>query len=129
MKDKTYEKHYARVLAYIDKWLVPLGLGWYSFEVLGYEKEKEFRKGNGGVVAMRIWCDWRYMTASLSINVPAIRRMTDDELERAVVHELIHIIVNEMREGGIDHEERTVSWLTKAFFWVRNAGVEERDGS
>ena len=29
-------------------------------------------------------------------------------------------LVNEMREQGIDHEERVVTMLSKAFVWVRS---------
>ena len=34
--------------------------------------------------------------------------------------ELCHALVNEMREQGIDHEERVVTMLSKAFMWVRS---------
>lgn len=127
MKSKAYNKQIDRIRPCIDKWITPLGLAWYMGETRFYAKEKEFRKSNGGVAAFRVWADWRYMTFTISVNVPAVRRMDDDELERAIVHELVHVLVNEMREDGIAHEERVVTMLTKAFFWVRHAGVEERE--
>ena len=47
--------------------------------------------------------------------------MSDKRLEEIVVHEHVHIIVNEMREwrdglaaGALDHEERVTTALT----WV-----------
>jgi len=47
-----------------------------------------------------------------------MKTMDGDEIERAVVHELCHILVNEMREDEIHHEERVVTGLQKAFMWV-----------
>jgi hypothetical protein len=44
----------------------------------------------------------------------------------------MHIFVNEMRwtadnsDDSIDHEERVVSTLTKAFLWLRDHLVEQQ---
>jgi len=102
-----------------------MGLGFYSVDLNFYDKEKEFRKAGGNVAVFRVWADWRYLSASIAVNVKAVARLDDDELERAVVHELIHVLVNEMREPGIDHEERVVTMLSKAFFWTRANAVEQ----
>ena len=55
--------------------------------------------------------------------------MSNEELERTVVHELVHALVNELREGGIDHEERVVTTLTKAVLWVRDLTRDEAKGN
>lgn len=34
---------------------------------------------------------------------------------------LMHVFLNEMREEGIDHEERVATMLSKAFLWTREA--------
>ena len=120
MKDKAVQKQMDRVRPLVDDWAHGLGLGYYTRETLYYSKEKEFRKGNGGVAVFRVWADWRYLTFTISVNLPAVKRLNDNELEHAIVHELVHVLVNEMRETGINHEERTVTQLTKAFFWVRD---------
>ncbi len=129
MKKKTFKYHRKRVRKFVKPWLHVLGLGWYeAIEFHWYDNEKDFRKSADGTVLMRVWSDWRYMTATVAVNVPAVARLTDTQLERAVVHEFVHVLVNEMREKGIDHEERVVTMLTKAFFWVRANAVEQFGG-
>jgi hypothetical protein len=47
-----------------------------------------------------------------------VKRLDEYELEKAIVHEFMHILVNEMRAGGIDHEERVVTGLANAALWL-----------
>jgi len=120
MKKKAFKRTRRHIQSLLDTWLTQLGLKWWSIEVRYYDSEKGFRKADGRAVAMRVTSDWRYMSLCIDVNTPACARQTDDDLERIVVHELSHALVNEMREGGIDHEERVVTTLTKAFMWVRD---------
>lgn len=57
--------------------------------------------------------DWRYMHAKIRFDVPTCSTMEPHELRDVVIHELLHCLVNEMREDGIDHEERVVSHLQR----------------
>ena len=52
-------------------------------------------------------------------------RLSKKEIEKVVVHELMHVFLNETREEGIDHEERVATQLQKAFFWIRNGIMED----
>lgn len=127
MKRKAYKRHIARCQPLFDEWLTKLGLMWWSVEISYYDKRKQFRKDNGGIAAARVWADWRYMSANISVCVPVVATMDDDDLERAIVHELCHALVNEMRESDPDikHEERVVTTLTSAFMWVRDVTLSE----
>jgi predicted SprT family Zn-dependent metalloprotease len=49
--------------------------------------------------------------------------MDADSIEKIVVHELMHVFLNEMREKGIDHEERVATMLSQAFLWVKESQV------
>ncbi len=102
----------------------PLGLLWWTVEVVYFSDPKEikkvFKRKDGNSVIGRVYADWEYMQATIHINVPVLDRLSKYEIERAVVHELVHILVNEMREPGILHEERVVTQLQKAFMWVEN---------
>jgi hypothetical protein len=102
--------------------MTQLGLNWWTVEMRWYDREKDFRKADRNLAVMRIWSQWQYLTATIAVNVPAVARMTDDELERAVLHELCHALVNEMRTDGLDlaHEERVVTTLAAAFMWTRD---------
>ena len=108
------------------KWIPRLGLAWYDLEVVYYDDPGEilqrFRQAdNGGVVPAFVAANWMYADAKISVNLPAFDELDADKIEKIVVHELCHILVNEMREGELHHEERVVTGLTKAFFWVAAA--------
>ena len=113
---KIINKHFA-------KWIKSLGLRWWHIDVIYYHDPKdivrEFKTDEGTVVLANTWSDWRYGKANIHINLPAFSDLPEDEIETIVVHELVHVLVNEMREEDIDHEERVVTGLTKAFLWVR----------
>lgn len=111
-----------KVEKYLVKWLKPLGLLWWETYALYIDDPRELAEQDyfrdGDTILARTFADWRYGTIKIYFNVPAIKDLEDIALERLVVHELVHALVNEMREEGIDHEERVVSGLTKAFFWT-----------
>lgn len=65
--------------------------------------------------------EWKYQTARIVFCPRAMRHLTPEEIEATVVHEIMHIFLNEMREDGIDHEERAATQLQKAFMWVKGA--------
>jgi predicted SprT family Zn-dependent metalloprotease len=73
----------------------------------------------------RTYADWKYRTAHIYINLPALKRKTSYQIEEIIVHELMHVLVNEMREGNIKHEERVVTSLTESIFWTV-ADTEEK---
>ncbi len=131
MKRKVFKKHRARCRRYFDWWIPRLGLSVWSIDVL-YQRGSDYRREHDASAnsAMITYVSWKYLDASIYVNVPRVRHMSDDELERAVVHELAHVLVNELAIGGrsdnADHEERVVSSLARAFTWVRKAA---RDGA
>jgi hypothetical protein len=59
---------------------------------------------------------WAYKKAIVEFSLPACAELDAEDLERTVIHELLHIVVNEMRECAdserLTHEERVVSELT-----------------
>ena len=117
---KTIEK-------YLHKWLSPLGLLWWEITITYYDDPKEILQkfknpGGENIVPATVNSDWKYGTAFISINLPAFKGMKNRQVERIIVHELVHILVNEMREEGIEHEERVVTGLSKAFMWTANNG-------
>ena len=122
MTKREYKHHRKRCRRFFEPWITSLGLRWWSVEIVFYRKSRDFRKANGAsrTAAMKVFPKWQYLQAFIAVNVPAISRMDDTELERAVVHELCHILVNEMHGANQDHEERTVTTLADAFIWTRN---------
>ena len=124
MKSKTAIR---TIRKHLSKWVYCLGIGWWNVKAYyleGKHAKKEFPPVDGNGILARTYADWRYGTASIYFNVPAVKKLSPEELESTVIHELCHILVNEMREVELHHEERVVTGLTKAFLWT-SAGVEK----
>ena len=66
---------------------------------------------------------WEYLDHEITFNLTNMNIMSDEEIEITVVHELMHIFLNEMQSDDVDtkHEERVASMLQKAFMWVKGA--------
>jgi hypothetical protein len=99
-----------------------MGLGYWHVTVTMSKKNKP--RENGGFLAGFCDCEWKYETAHITIYTKAIRHLSKEAIEEVVIHELVHVFLNEMREDGIDHEERVATQLQKAFSWVKGAGNE-----
>jgi hypothetical protein len=118
------------------KWITRLGLAWWDIKVVYYDDPADIIdhfSGDDGLSTMICHVDWKYCTASIEVNYAEVVHLDPDEIEHVVVHELIHILVNEMREGELHHEERVVTYLTKAIFWAteaaqRDISKEVKDG-
>lgn len=112
-----------------EKWIYRLGLRWWEVEIHYVEDPQDvidiFKTNDNEIVIGRTYVDWKYMSANVYLNVPSMLNMTHNQIERIIVHELLHILVNEMRENSIEHEERVVTGLTKAVFWIK-ADIERK---
>jgi hypothetical protein len=128
MTDAEYAEQKDRIIALSDKWLKPLGLGWWdirlTFQRSGYMEPKQNTRDRS---VAKCDCDWRYGHAEITFNMPLVAEQNDDDMENIVVHELMHVFLNEMRwarqdgQDDIDHEERVASTLTKALLWLRES--------
>jgi len=106
----------------IKIWSYRLGLRWWHVTTV-LSTDKELIKDVFGIkknetVLGRTYANWKYRTAIIYFNVPAFKGFSERKIEQIVVHELMHVLVNEMREGDIHHEERAVTSLTEAIFWT-----------
>lgn len=123
--DTDYEKERKRIDGYLRQWVHDLGLGFWNVKAnftrdeIGSLSEED--KGRGFTCFAVCDAKWQYQQAHLTFNLRETADLPDDECESAVVHELMHAMVCEMRESGINHEERVITQLTKAFLWVRDA--------
>jgi hypothetical protein len=139
--DAEYEAQRVRIRALIDRWVDALGLKWWHLD-FAYTRDSGDFEVNGNPAPQAVACcaaDWRYGTATVSWNMPAVARQDDDKLEMIFVHELMHIFLNEFRrllpeDGKLDlvgrddwlaHEERVASTLARAFLWLRDDMTKE----
>lgn len=106
---RTNKQLHRLIGMYIKKWKSNLFLGMWTIEF--YLRDYIVPEKVAGDVES----DWRYFNAVINFSYVQLCDMEDKEIEKIVIHELLHIVVNEMREDGIDHEERVVSHLEMIF--------------
>lgn len=97
-------------------WANVLGLGNWDMEFKLAKCDKEC-----DAVAGEAKVQWQYQQAIITFYRKGLKGLDADGVEQIIVHELMHVFLNEMREEGIDHEERVATMLSKAFLWVKGA--------
>lgn len=115
-----------------------MGLDWWKLSLVWDRADQcELGPGDGQYSCLaHTAVQWPYLIATLTFHLPGITEKSDKDLEAAVVHELCHVFVNEMRcadekhpddllRHNLEHEERVVSSLAQAFLWVREEGAHE----
>ena len=127
MNKKEKKQRIEQIKALFDKWIPRLGLKWFSIEIIHYSKRKHYmqatEKGPNSVMVAS--CSWEYMRATIYVCIPNTEGMSDRKLEWTVVHELMHVFLNEMRGANknvdaefLAHEERVASMLADAVIWT-----------
>ena len=129
MTDKEYRTTRDRIRKIWKEWRVNLGLRWWQTRV---EFVREDNKDHFDCVAKCV-VQWEYMFATITCYLPGLAEKNDKDLEETIVHECVHILVNEMREfapekleerklfDAMKHEERTVTGITNALLWTKYA--------
>lgn len=105
---------------YIPKWIKLLKLQNWLIDI-------DYMKGDGEIgsdgyrTSATCNANWDHLSALICFWPKALRESPKTYIEYVVVHELMHILVNEMRETGIKHEERVVAQLAKSAIGIGNA--------
>jgi hypothetical protein len=133
LKQAKIDEQRARIDALCDKWLVPLGLGPWNIDFYFNSDRGDFKTDNDGEILMRVSHDWRYLQASVAVNVRFMREIDDEYFEQCFLHELMHLHLSELQacsEDFCDHEEHVATKLAKAFLWCVKyvPQVKESDG-
>lgn len=111
-----------RVERLARSWITALGLGYWNIQHAYYGEQKRDRSSrHEGEALMTAKPDWRYLTATIDINLELLPQVSDAELELHYVHELAHVFLDEMREKDPAHEERVATSLARGFIWLRNS--------
>lgn len=114
---------------YFHRWTYRLGLDNWERHLYLLSRKKDikrtFKKEHHENAIAYINCDWRYMLLSIYINTNKAKGLTNYKLEKIIIHELFHAIVNEMRNNDLSHEERVVTNLTNAVLWSINDVLEK----
>jgi len=118
-KQSKKEKLFTRLA---QEWIERTWLGWWKIDVVFYGRKEycKLMKGLDRYSVALCSTQWEYMQARLSVNSYALKNCSKDEIEYVVVHELMHVFLNEAREKGIEHEERVATFLAKSFILVND---------
>ena len=120
MKDRDWRALRGRLRRLRKPWFDRLGLkGWeIVFEYVDGPLETDAISQAVATTTVQ----WQYKSAVISYSLPALTEKVDEELEEMIVHEFLHILVHEMREGDIKHEERVVTELSRSFIRTFDLG-------
>ena len=122
MKDKEFAAAKARVWKYTKKWDLPLGLRWWH-QTHEWCDEPIGDAPEGRSVAGKADVDWQYCRVVFKWYLPGLAELDDTALEKLVVHEMMHVLTNEMRQwqdasDAMMHEERCATTLARAFQYI-----------
>ena len=118
-----HEAERGRVEAVYQKWRPILGLD--SWEVTRRYHDGTFVEADGSPsenAAASTLARWEYQHASIDFNLRLIADEDDEHLAYIIIHECMHILINEMRslctkghKIAIKHEERVCTMLAWGF--------------
>lgn len=116
MNDREAEKERNRVRRLVDRWIDRAGLSGWLIHIEYDRSSPDERSDRGARVAAQALVSWPYREATLTFWLLTTVDLDADGLEYCVVHELMHIQVNEMRDDqaeNFDHEERVCTELAR----------------
>lgn len=136
MNDAEFEQQQARVQALMEKWKEILPVSTWLIRPR-YHRDGVDKKGHKSDAVATTEPNWAYLHAGIDWNMPEVEDASDDDLENYVIHEYVHILIDELtryalrREGydGLTADwaqvEHVTSMLTLGIRWAYNAGKEE----
>lgn len=131
MNDKEYQIEKKRIQTLIKKWVKPIGLGWWNIR---FEYERADKNSGDTTYApmdiggyyetvMETRCDPYYLNAAITVYCRVTKEMSDEDLELAFVHELMHVFLSPMHTKQTRKEEELVATkLAQGFIWSRGGG-------
>lgn len=133
MNDKEYEKQKKRVQKCFYKWRTPLGIGWwrvtleYSREGMSSTRYEPSDHNGKFACVLAVTSDYYYKTAVIEANLPVIQEVKDEDLDRYMLHELMHLHLKPMQHPDkTEQEELVATSLADAILWVVEA-VKKKD--
>lgn len=125
MDNALYHAASDRIEAAVDRWRGLLGMHGWRINRSFHDGQYVMPDGRVSIAPASSHVKWEYLYAHLDFNVEEMAGMDDARVEEIVVHELMHVMVNEMRDLCaeehpilIKHEERVCETLAQAFIQV-----------
>ena len=105
---------------YVEKWVKKTWLGWWTIKIKYYNSYENFKERGLSDDSLAVChTNWKYMYATIRVNTDKLEEQKKEDIELIVLHELMHIFLNEMRADEEDdtreHEERVATVLAESF--------------
>lgn len=108
MTDKDYQKQKSRITPLLDKW-AHAGFNWWRITYVWDRNEKpDFPHTAADCEA---W--WQYRSAKITFYLPVCEDADDEELERIVVHELVHVLIGSIHNFENDETREMTEYATE----------------
>lgn len=133
MTDKEFKSVQKRVRGFLEKWKSILPLGTWDITPSYYREPWKDSEGGSSEAIAQTFADWRYLHAAIWWYAPKIVDMGNEELERCVVHELMHCLLDCLTQyacgtysstthADMGQVEQSTTQLTLAVQWAYAAG-------
>jgi hypothetical protein len=129
MTDKEYRDEKKRLQGLINKWVNPIGLGWYDIKFVWVRSEYDnsvsayspiVGKDQRYTCIMATSVDYFYRMASITFFMEVSIQYSPEDLEEYFVHELMHIFLKPLQDKRKFAEEELVATsLAKGFIYIR----------
>lgn len=122
MTDAAYERLKERIQHYSEKWAHTIGLGWWRI-TREFVRSADMLADSSDAEALAVCrADWRYLHATIGFNMWAMHDLPEERIEHVVVHELMHVFLDEAArgKGSHDHMERVAETLALGFLYLRD---------
>lgn len=116
-------EHYRKTFNYCKKrWIERLGLSGYEIITEWFDRFDPPEHNTPADITVQ----WPYKKAYIRCNRSVITGMSDYDIERTVVHELCHILIEPARDGVQDHIEYATTGVERACFFIA-AAIEKQE--
>lgn len=132
MNDEETAVQKARVEALYERWVKPLGLAWWDWEIVWHRGDIPGQDG----AMFNIHVRFEYQDITLDVCLPKVEKESDKHLERAFCHEVGHVFTIPLKDAAsrnVDQdamhfiEEHQASAIGSALQWLR-ASLAQAEG-
>ena len=120
MTDEEFEKQRSRIRELATWWQPKLALNEWHVDYHFHRVSSDMPEGGMNAIAL-CKTHWEYKLASIHWDVSAAEDSDDEQLERILVHELMHVHLAETQEPDKDgkHNERVATELALSFVFLK----------
>lgn len=90
MTDPEYNKLKHKINDIAQHWISNAGFSWWKVDLIWDRNYDEDDRETAAVADAK----WIYRIASITFYMPVMQHLSDEEMERVIVHELAHLLVD-----------------------------------